>query len=152
MYLELQPITYKEACEFIRLHHRHHLPPQGWKFGIACNDGEKIVGVIMIGRPVSRYLDDGWTLEITRCCTDGTKNCSSKLYGAACRSGFAMGYKKMITYILKSESGKSLLASNFRLIGEAGGGTWNRKSRPRIDKHLIEKKLLWEIKDEKSKK
>lgn len=142
--LELQPITYKEACEFISKHHRHHLPPQGWKFGVAVNDGEKVVGVITIGRPVARHLDNGWTLEVTRSCTDGTRNANSKLYGAAKRASFALGYKRLITYMLPSEGGASLKAAGYRCIGEAGGGTWNRESRPRVDTHPVGQKLLWE--------
>ena len=142
--LELQPITYQEACDFIDRHHRHHLPPQGWKFGIAVNNGIKIVGVITIGRPVARHLDNGWTLEVTRSCTDGTKNANSILYGAARRATFALGYKRLITYTLKSESGTSLKAAGWKCIGEAGGGTWNRNERPRVDKHPVGQKLLWE--------
>lgn len=76
--LELQPVTFKEAKTFINTHHRHHIAPQGWKFGIAVNDGEKIVGVITVGRPVALYYDDGMTFEVTRCCTDGTKNARSR--------------------------------------------------------------------------
>lgn len=63
MSLQLQPITQREAEAFIRQHHRHHLPPRGWKFGIAVNDGEKVVGVITVGRPVARGLDDGWEAD-----------------------------------------------------------------------------------------
>lgn len=144
MNLELQPITYKEATLYIKKYHRHHLPPQGWKFGIAVNNGKKVVGVVTVGRPVARMLDDGWTLEVTRCCTDGTRNASSKLYGAAQRATFALGYKRLITYTLAEEGGASLLASNWKLIGEAGGGSWNRKDRPRVDKHPTHQKLLWE--------
>lgn len=142
--LNLQPITQKEANKFIATHHRHHLPPQGWKFGIAVNDGEKVVGVITVGRPVSRMLDDGWTLEVTRCATDGTKNAPSMLYGAARRVAFGLGYKRIITYTLSSEPGTSLLAASWKCLGEAGGGTWNRKSRPRVDTHQIEQKTIWE--------
>lgn len=143
--LELQPITYEEACDFVRQHHRHHLPPQGWKFGVAVNDGEKVVGVITVGRPVARKLDDGYTLEVTRCCTDGTKNAPSMLYGAASRAAFSLGYKRLITYILQSEPGTSLKSANWREIGRAGGGSWNVPSRPRVDKHPTEQKRLWEI-------
>ena len=143
--LELQPISYSEACEFIRKYHRHHLPPQGWKFGIAVNDGEKVVGVITVGRPVARMLDDGWTLEVTRCCTDGTPNAPSMLYGAASRAAFSLGYKRVITYTLQSEPGTSLLCANWKLIGVAGGGNWNVKSRPRVDSNRQEQKQLWEI-------
>ena len=142
--LELQPITYKEACEFIRVHHRHHLPPQGWKFGIAVNDGEKVVGVITVGRPVARNLDNGWTLEVTRSCTDGTRNANSMLYGAARRAAFALGYKRIITYTLIEEPGTSLRAAGWKEMGTTGGGIWNRKSRPRVDTHPTGQKLLWE--------
>ena len=142
--LMLQPVTYSEACRFIELYHRHHLPPQGWKFGIAVNDGEKVVGVVAVGRPVSRHLDDGWTLELTRCCTDGTKDVASMLYGAARRATFALGYRRLITYILKWEPGTSLKAAGWKCLGTAGGGSWNVPSRPRVDKAPTEQKTLWE--------
>ena len=145
MTLELQPITFKEACRFVKDNHRHHRPPQGHKFSIGVNDGNKVVGIITVGRPVARLLDDGWTLEITRLCTDGARNASSKLLGAAQRAVFALGYKKLITYTLPEEGGASLRASNFKLVGSAGGGTWNWKGRPRVDTHPIEQKLLWEF-------
>ncbi len=144
MTLELQPIAFDEACEFIRIHHRHHLPPVGWKFGIACNDGEKVVGVVTVGRPVARHFDNGYTLEVTRNCTDGTPNAASMLYGAAWRATRALGYKRLITYTLKSEAGTSVKAAGWRVVGEAGGGSWNVPSRPRVDKAPIEKKMLWE--------
>lgn len=142
--LELQPITFNEACQFVDHFHRHHRAPQGWKFGIAVNDGENVVGVITIGRPVSRHRDDGWTLEVTRCCTDGTKNAASKLYGAAWRAVKAMGYKCLITYTLAHEPGTSLRAAGWKLVGLSKGGSWNRKGRPRVDTHPTGQKKLWE--------
>lgn len=144
MKLELQPITFAEACIFIASHHRHHLPPQGWKFGIAVNDGEKVVGVITVGRPVARAFDDGWTLEVTRNCTDGTPNAGSMLYGAANRAAFALGYKRLITYTLQTEPGTSLRAAGWRVIGAAGGGSWSCPSRPRVVKYPTATKTLWE--------
>lgn len=143
--LELQPITFRECCEFILQHHRHHLPPQGYKFGIAVNDSEKIVGVITIGRPVSRMLDDGFTAEVTRCCTDGTKNAASMLYGAAQRACRAMGYRRVITYTLKDEPGTSLKAAGWTALYQTPGKSWNG-TRLRIDKHPLGQKTLWEIK------
>lgn len=88
--------------------------------------------------------DDGMTLEVTRLCTDGTRNACSFLYGAAARAGFALGYRRIGTYILKSEPGTTLLASGWKLIGERGGGSWSRPSRPQVDKHPLEPKLLFE--------
>lgn len=142
--LELQPITFAEACAFIAEHHRHHLPPQGWKFGIACNDGETVVGVVTVGRPVSRHLDNGLTLEVTRLCTTGERNAASMLYGAAWRAAKALGYKRLITYTLASESGTSVKAAGWRVVGEAGGGSWNVPSRPRVQVAPTERKMLWE--------
>lgn len=144
--LALQPISYQEACNFIKVHHRHHLPPQGWKFGMGVNDGDKVVGVAVLGRPVARGLDDGWTLELTRLCVNGTKNAASKLLGAARRATWALGYKRLITYTLDSEPGTSLTAAGWKCIGKTKGGPWNCEARPRVDKHPTGQKLLWEAK------
>lgn len=133
MQLELVPINFDEACEFVKQYHRHHKPPVGHKFSIGLSDGEKIIGVVMVGRPVARRLDNGMTLEVNRLATDGTKNACSKLYAAAWRAAKAMGYKLLITYILDTEPGTSLKAAGWKEIGRAGGLSWNVKSRPRVD-------------------
>jgi hypothetical protein len=145
MTLELQPITFAEAAAFIRLHHRHHLPSVGHKFSIAVNDGARVVGVVMVGRPVARHLANGWTLEVTRNCTDGTKNAASMLYGAAWRATRALGYRRLITYTLIEESGTSLRAAGWKTIGQTQGGSWDTPSRPRVDKAPTGQKTLWEM-------
>lgn len=147
MSLGLQPITFSEACNFIKEFHSHHLPPVGWKFGIAINDGEKVVGVITVGRPVARNNDDGYTAEVTRCCTDRTEHVASKLYAAAWRAARAMGYKRLITYTLIEEPGTSLKAAGWRVVGQTKGGSWSREGRPRVDKHPLGQKTLWEMVD-----
>lgn len=81
-------------------------------------------GVAVCGRPVSRYYDDGRTLEINRVCTDGVRNGCSMLYGACVRIARNMGYHKVVTYTLASEDGASLKASNFTDEGLAGGTCW----------------------------
>ena len=144
MGLELQPITFREAGAFIEAHHRHHQPPQGWKFGIAVNDGEKVVGVVTVGRPVAKTRDDGLTLEVTRCCTDGTQNAASMLYGAAWRAAKAMGYRRLITYTLATEPGTTLRASGWKTLGVRRSGSWDAPSRRRVDKHPTCQKQLWE--------
>ncbi len=142
--LELIPMTLAEANAFILKHHRHHKPVPGCKFAIGVSDGEKVVGIALVGRPVARHLDDGWTLEVNRTCTDGTKNANSKLYGAAWRTARALGYKRLITYTLPEEGGASLRAAGWKCVGLAGGGTWNCQSRPRVDTHPTQKKFKWE--------
>jgi hypothetical protein len=88
--------------------------------------------------------DDGDTLEVTRLCTDGTRNACSFLYGAAARAAFALGYHRIGTYTLPEEGGASLRATGWKLIGERGGGEWGRTDRPRTTKHPTQPKLLWE--------
>jgi len=88
-------------------------------------------------------LDDGWCLEVNRCCTDGARNACSKLYAAAWRAALALGYRRLITYTLAEEGGASLRGAGWRLIGSAGGGTWSRKERPRVDTHPLQVKLCW---------
>lgn len=111
---------------------------------MAANDGDRVVGVAVVGRPVARMLQDGYTAEVTRLCTDGTPHVASKLYAACWRAARALGYRRLITYILDSEPGTSLVAAGWRLVGAAGGGSWDRKDRPRVDTHPIGQKQLWE--------
>ena len=141
MSLCLTPIKQKDAKVFVKQHHRHHKPPVGSIFQIACAKGDEIVGVVIVGRPVARALDNGWTAEVIRLTTDGTKNACSMLYAAAWRAARALGYKKLITYILDTEPGTSLKAAGWKCIGRCGGGTWNCKARPRVDNHPTQMKL-----------
>src|SRR5690606_13651728 len=99
----------------------------------------------IVGRPVSRMLQDGWTAEVTRCCTDGARNACSLLYRAAWRAARAMGYLRLITYTLPKEGGASLRGAGWTCIGIAGGGSWSRRARPRVDTHPKQRKLRWEI-------
>lgn len=140
------PITYREACAFIERHHRHHPPPTGQVFAVAAAKDGEIVGVATAGRPVSRRLDDGWTLEVNRVATDGTRNACSFLYGACRRIGREMGYKRFVTYTLPEEGGASLRGAGWTLVGEAGGGSWDTPTsgRPRVDRHPTQTKLRWE--------
>lgn len=140
----VHPLTLREARAFVAEHHRHHSAPQGGLFavGVAC---DCVCGVAIVGRPVARLAADDYTAEVTRLCTLGHPNTCSMLYAAAWRAARALGYRRLITYTLPEEGGASLRASGFRLIGEAGGGTWSRKQRPRHDSHPTQTKLKWEM-------
>ena len=144
--LHVVPSDFRDSAFFIKMHHRHHPPARGHKFSLAVADElDAVRGVAVVGRPVSRLLDDGMTLEVTRVATDGCPNACSALYGACRRAVFALGYTRLITYTLQTESGASLRGAGWRCIGEAGGGTWNRKYRPRIDSSPTQKKFRWEV-------
>lgn len=142
--LRLRPVSLREANEYIKLHHRHHKPVVGHKFSIGCESDDRLVGVVIVGRPVSRYLDDGRTLEVTRLCTDGTRNACSFLYAAAARAAAAMGYDRIITYTLKSELGASLRAAGWTCQGEAGGLRWTGQRKPANDLYPAQMKLRYQ--------
>lgn len=133
-----------EANAFVEQHHRHHKPVIGHVFSIGASHEGRIVGIAIIGRPVARMRDDGVTAEVTRLATDGTKNACSFLYGASARAAFALGFKRIGTYILAAEPGTSLAAAGWRMIGETPGRSWSVPSRPRVDKHPLQVKMLFE--------
>jgi len=143
--VRVTPIELSEANAFVSKFHRHHKPVVGHKFSIAVSN-DVVCGVAIVGRPVSRHLDNGLTLEVNRCCTDGTRNACSMLYSAAWKAAKALGYMRLITYTLPEEGGASLRGAGWTLVGLRGGGNWNVKSRPRIDtaEMLSGQKNLWE--------
>lgn len=145
--LTLEPINLVDANDFIRRHHRHHKPVVGQKFAIGCRDDESgvRVGVAVVSRPVSRGVTH-YTAEVTRLCTDGTRNACSFLYSACARAAAAMGYRLIQTYILRYENGASLKASGWILDGWTDGGDWNhgkdRRGTRRVDQPMG-KKQRW---------
>lgn len=144
--MKIVPISLKAANAFVTEHHRHHKACRGCKFCLALSADEKIVGVAICGRPVSRHLDNGFTLEINRLCTDGTYNACSMLYSACVRVAKEMGYKKVITYILESENGASLKASNFKYDGIAGGKIWTgSRNRDNGVPQKMKKRYIYEL-------
>lgn len=140
------PLELKQANAFVEQLHRHHPPVHRDKFRIGCVHDGRLVGVVQLGRPVSRILDDGNTIEVVRLCTDGTPHVCSFLYGRAARVARDMGYKRIITYILQDEPGTSLKASGWRLDGLTDGGKWDCPSRPRKTAAPTCRKQRW-VKD-----
>jgi hypothetical protein len=141
----LCPVTLTEARSYVERHHRHHRAPVGGLFAIGLEKDGEIIGMAIVGRPVARELQNGYVAEVTRLCTDGTPNACSKLYAACWRAARAMGYRKLVTYILDTEPGTSLTAAGWRCVAKTKGGSWNCPSRPRIDKHSTQRKLRWEV-------
>jgi hypothetical protein len=120
----LVPITIGDAKAYIEERHRHHKHVQGGLFAVAAGLDERVVGVAIVGRPVARHSDDGWTAEVTRLCTDGTPNACSILYAAAWRAARALGYRRIVTFTLPEEGGG-------RLCGRRGGDAWGRRAEGR---------------------
>ena len=132
--MEIVPVTLAQANDFVRKLHRHNKPVVGHRFSVGVADGAGTLrGVAIVGRPVAPKLDDGRAAEITRLCTDGTRNACSMLYGAARRAAKALGYSPIYTYTLPEEGGASLRAAGFHLDKTDAGGSaamWhNREGR-----------------------
>lgn len=183
--LHVVPMTLREANAFVLAYHRHHDPVRGCLFCLGASDGARIVGVAIVGRPVSRVLQAmDYTAEVTRLCVDDAflsevsigvgagawfaarerglrglahaghvlgavdrcpyRHAPSLLYSAAWRACRAMGYARLVTYTLPEEGGLSLRAAGWRCVGEAGGGSWHRDARPRVDTAPTQTKLRWE--------
>ncbi len=138
---------------FVSKHHRHHGRSRGHLFSIAAVRGDIVVAVAIVSRPRARMLQNGFTAEVVRLCSIDAREPGAQhatgacamLYAASWRACRAMGYRKLVTYTLPTEGGESLRGAGFTLIGEAGGGSWDRKSRPRVDTHPTQEKLRWEI-------
>lgn len=148
--LQVVPIEQKVAKEFVRVHHRHCPPPAGWRFGAGVTNGcGNLIGVIMVGRPVARALNQAEVLEVNRLCVRDDLaaglvwNCCSLLYGWASREGRRRGFKKIITYVLDSENATTLRAAGWKPEAITSGGSWSRPTRQRIDKTTTQPKVRW---------
>lgn len=144
--LRVVPCSNGRAAEVVDLWHRHHGSSVQARFSLAVVDESGLVrGVAMVGRPVARMLDDGWTLEVNRVATDGTANACSALYGAARRVAKELGYAKLITYLRQDEPGVSMKASGWTFEQEIRARSWNMPSRPRTDKTEIVRRTRWSV-------
>lgn len=141
--LEIQEIRLRDAGAFVNLYHRHLAGPVGHLFSLGCTIDGVLVGAAVVGRPVSRYLDDGSSVEITRVASSGVPNVCSKLLGAARREAQRRGYARVLTYTLSDEPGTSLRAAGFVCEGPAGGGKWSRRGRRRADRQPTQLKMRW---------
>ena len=143
--LQVVPVTFKEAQAFVDQHHRHRLRVRGHLFVVGAAAGDAIVGVAIVGRPVARGLQDGFTVEVARCCTDGTRNACSMLYAAAWRTARGMGYRRLVTYTLANEPGSSLRGAGLREVARVEPRSWHTATRPRVDLYPLQTKIRWEV-------
>jgi hypothetical protein len=142
--IKVIPLELKEANVFVAENHRHHDPVKRdkWRFGVVDDTG-KIIGVLHAGRPLSRYLCDGKTIEILRCCSDGTPNLCSFMLGRARKIAKTMGYSKIISYILDTESGTSYKAAGWHKEADVRGQSWHSEKRPRQTTAPVCNKQRW---------
>jgi hypothetical protein len=141
--LTVVPMTLKAAKAYVREHHRHAKRIQGGLFAVGCELAGVLVGCAIVGRPVAWRLQDGRTAEIRRVCTDGTRNACSFLYRVCVRVASGLGYRRILTYTLESESGASLRGAGFVVTKRTRAEHWNRQSRQR-DEQPLQHKFRWE--------
>jgi hypothetical protein len=147
--LSLVPMTFAEATEFVRNFHRHNKRPTGLVFVLGASDGEQLVGVAIVGRPVARMLQDGETLEVLRCCVvdEAPKGTCSFLYSRAWRAAAALGWRKLITYTLQTESGASLRGAGWRVVNqcpERSAAGWQNRPGREWQEVVGQSKFRWE--------
>ena len=143
------PVFQGEAKEFVRNFHRHNKPPVGSIFCVGASDGRSLVGVVIVGRPIAKSMQDGGTLEVSRCCVrdDAPKGTCSALYAAAWRAAKALGWRRLITYTLQSESGASLRGAGWKILAERAANDpkrWQSRRGREWQPVVGQPKLLWE--------
>jgi hypothetical protein len=143
------PMKLAEAIEFVRNFHRHNKPPIGGLFSVGVSDGNSLVGVAIVARPVARRMDDGKTVEVTRCCVtdDAPKNACSFLYARCWNAAKALGWERLITYTLQSESGSSLRGAGWKVVAQLPGNTgkgWNTRPGRDWQEVVGQSKFRWE--------
>jgi hypothetical protein len=145
--MRIVPLNLKDANLFVSHFHRHNRKVQGAKFSIGLMKGDELIGVAIAGRPIARLSDDGKTLEVLRVCTkEGHKNATSKLYARIKRIAQLMGYIKIITYTLNTESGSSLKAIKAVPVAVVYPSSWDRTDRRRENQPItFQSKIKWEL-------
>ena len=143
------PMKLKEAGEFVANFHRHNKPPAGALFSVGVSDGNQLIGVAIVGRPVARNLDDGETVEVVRCCViEGSqKGACSFLYAKCWQAAKALGWKRLVTYTLQSESGASLRGAGWEIVAELKGNEgkgWTTRAGREWQPVTGQAKLRWE--------
>ena len=129
--LSIKAIELRHANKFVQRHHRHSPTVTGHRWSSACWDGDRLCGVVIVGRPVARRIDQASTVEVLRMCSDGTPHVCSLLYASAARAAKAIGYDKIITYTLDTEPGTSLMAAGWIVDGSvaaASGQGWKNRA------------------------
>lgn len=119
---EIVPTTLRKANDFVAVFHRHtgRTARNGGKFAIGLAQRGSLIGVAILGNPLSATLMDGLTAEVLRVCVlaNAPKGACSQLYMACWRAWRAMGGTRLVTYTLSDESGASLKGAGWSVVGQ----------------------------------
>jgi len=147
--LEVRPISFRDACGFVRRHHRHCQPPTAWRWGGALYNGFVLIGVVMVGNPVARAFMHLGVVEVTRLTVRGDtepmlrKDACSTLYAWSSREAERRGFSRIISYVREDEPGTSLLASGWTRDCAVRGRSWHSKRRQRSNNNADVDKVRW---------
>jgi hypothetical protein len=149
MGLTAVPMTIKEAREFVNNFHRHNKAPLSGLYAVGVSDGTELVGVAIVGRPVARMLDNGETAEVVRCCVieKAPKGTCSFLYARCWQAAKALGWRRLVTYTLQTESGASLRGAGWKLVAELKANnptSWQSRPGREWQSVVGQAKFRWE--------
>ena len=102
------------------------------RFAIGAEVGGAVAGVVIVGNPVARALNDGHTCEVTRLATpaNAVPHVASRLLGAARRAALAMGFRRIVSYTRADEPGTCYRAAGWRQVATVKGRAWDNASKP----------------------
>jgi hypothetical protein len=143
------PITLRAANDFVSQWHRHsgRTSRDGGRWAIGAVANDELVGVAIVGNPVSATLMDGETAEVLRVCVrdKSPRGACSFLYGRCWRIWQQMGGRRLISYTLQSESGASLRGAGWKIAGAVKPHRrWENKGREGRDIYG-QAKFRWEV-------
>ena len=137
--LTLKPVSRLEAKKFIASVHRHNNAPIFIIAAVSLRDDAGVIhGVGTLELPKARMLADGVTAEVSRVCTDGSRNACTQLYGALCRVAAGLGYQRVISYTLASEPGSSLAGAGFEVVAHVKPKDWSLRNRSRSGRNEVD--------------
>lgn len=149
--LEVRSVPYRTARAFVERHHYLGYAPPGVRVCLGVWYGERLVGVLVFGRPSARLEDQRRTLELTRMVLldECSRNSESRALALAVRWIWKNmpGIRRLIAYADpgREHRGTVYRAAGWRLVGRTNGGRWSCPSRPRRRDAAVGPKLKFEL-------
>jgi len=149
--LEVRPVPYRIARAFVERYHYLAYAPPGARICMGAWYGDRLVGVMLFGRPVARLEDQKHTLELTRMVLldECPRNSESRALGLATRwiRGHMPEVRRLIAYAdpNRGHRGTVYLAAGWKIVGKTKGGKWSCPSRPNRRDAAAGPKLKFEL-------
>lgn len=112
--LHIVPVTLQQANCFIAEHNGRYHAYRSHCFAIGCAADNELVGVVVVGRPSNKALNDGQTLAVSYIHTMGGRTAYGMLYSAAARAAKAMGHHRIIAFLAEDRPDSGLRAAGWK--------------------------------------